>query len=245
MPSNTGAWILLGVLAGIASLASAANIQRNEDQTIHQSNGNTFLSNGAGQIIRGPDGRTVLIGSDGRRIITDADYSDYDMPRDYDYSGNFNNVIINGGSGSSVFQNNGHSSAFGDWSQGSYVSSNGRTIRVINGAMELNDHGQVYTFKPKAAGVNEKETVTINGQPAQVEYTNGDIVVELADHTVIAKIGERTFVGDRESFDNRDKLEAEAKNYAARIHQQVQDNIRKTMEDIQRNLQGSMGHIFY
>ncbi|EDW48706.1 uncharacterized protein LOC6610077 [Drosophila sechellia] len=246
MGSNTGAWILLGLLAGIASLSSAANIQRNEDQTILQNNGNTFLSNGAGQIIRGPDGKTVLIGSDGRRIITDADSSEDDSSQDYDHhGGSYNNVIINGGSGSSVIQGDGHSFIVGDASHGSYMNSNGRSIRIINGAIELNDHGQVYTFQPKAKGVNEKETVTVNGQPAQVEYSNGDIVIELADHTVIAKTGGRTFLGDRESFDNRDKLEAEAKNYADRIQHEVHANLQKTMADIQRDLQNSLGNIFY
>ncbi|XP_016957097.1 uncharacterized protein LOC108029380 [Drosophila biarmipes] len=243
MGSGTATWILLGLMAGIASMSSAANIPRAEDQTILQNNGNTFLSNGAGQIIRGPDGRTVLIGSDGRRIIADADSSEEDISQDYGHGGN-NNVIINGQSGSSIIQSNGHSFIYGDESQGSYINSNGRTVRIINGAIELNENGKVYTFQPKAAGVNQRETVDINGQPAQVEYSNGDIVIELADHTVVAKVAGRTFLGDRYSFDNRDKLEAEAKNYAQRIHQEVQASLKKTMEDIRANLQESLGNLF-
>jgi len=92
--------------------------------------------------------------------------------------------------------------------------------------------------------VNQKETVDINGQPAQVEYSNGDIVIELADHTVIAKTGGRTFMGDRYSFDNRDKLEAEARQYAEQIQNEVQASLKKTMDDIRANLQESLGNIF-
>ncbi|XP_044316947.1 uncharacterized protein LOC108051740 [Drosophila rhopaloa] len=234
MGSSTGTWILLGLVAGVASLASAAKIPQSDEQTILQNNGNTFLSNGAGQIIQGPDGKTILIGSDGRRIIADADSSEEDDSRDYG-QGN-SNVIINGQSGSSLIQSNGHSFIYGDQSHGSYINSNGRSVRIINGAIELNENGQVYTFQPKAAGVNEKETVDINGQPAQVEYSNGDIVIELADHTVIAKTGGRTFLGDRYSFDNRDKLEAEAKNYAQRIENEVRATLQKTMEDLKAEL---------
>ncbi|XP_017003197.3 uncharacterized protein Bbd [Drosophila takahashii] len=239
MCSSSATWILLGLMAGIASQSSAASIQRGEDQTILQNNGNTFLSNGAGQIIRGPDGRTVLIGSDGRRIIANADSSEEDDSQDYGHGGN-NNVIINGQSGSSIIQSDGHSFVYGDESGGSYINNNGRTVRIINGAIELNEHGQVYTFQPKAAGVSQKETVTINGQPAQVEYSNGDIVIELADHTVVAKVGGRTFLGDRYSFDNRDKLEAEAKNYAERLQHDIQASLKKTMDD----LHAELGNLF-
>ncbi|KAH8365302.1 hypothetical protein KR084_008607 [Drosophila pseudotakahashii] len=239
MCSSSATWILLGLMAGIATQSSAANIQRGEDQTILQNNGNTFLSNGAGQIIRGPDGRTVLIGSDGSRIIANADSSEEDISQDYGNGGN-NNVIINGQSGSSIIQSDGHSFIYGDKSHGSYINNNGRTVRIINGAIELNEHGQVYTFQPKAAGVSQKETVNINGQPAQVEYSNGDIVIELADHTVVAKVGGRTFLGDRYSFDNRDKLEAEAKNYAERLQYEIQANLKKTMDD----LHAELGNLF-
>ncbi|XP_017072654.1 uncharacterized protein LOC108108915 [Drosophila eugracilis] len=244
MGSSTGTWILLGLVAGIASLSTAANVGRSDDQTILHNNGNTFLSNGAGQIIRGPDGKTVLIGSDGRRIIANADSSEEDVSQDYGSGGSNNNVIINGQGGSSIIQSDGHSFIYGDESQGSYINSNGRTVRIINGAIELNENGKVYTFQPKAPGVNQKETVDINGQPAKVEYSNGDIIIELADHTVVAKIGGRTFLGDRYSFDNRDKLEAEAKNYAERIQQEVRASLKKTMDDLHKDLQETLGNLF-
>ncbi|KAH8280305.1 hypothetical protein KR018_002308 [Drosophila ironensis] len=239
----TGTWILLGLMASIAALAGAANVPPPDDQKIIQNNGNTFLSNGAGQIFRRADGKTVLIGSDGRSIVTDSDdLSDED---DSGVSGNFghNNVIINGQSGNSIIQSNGHNFIYGNADQGSYINSNGRSVRVANGAIELTERGKVFTFQPKAPGVNSKETVDVNGQPAQVEYSNGDIIVELADHTVIAKVGNRTFLGDRYSFDNRDKLEAEAQNYANRIQEEVSAGIKKTMEDLAADLANTFGGI--
>ncbi|KAI8038525.1 uncharacterized protein LOC128254868 [Drosophila gunungcola] len=242
MGSRTGTWILLGLVAGVASLATAANVPQSDEQRILQNNGKTFLSNGAGQIIRGADGKTILIGSDGNRIVVNDASSEEESSQDYGQSNS--NVIINGQSGSTLIQSDGHSYIYGDASQGSYINSNGRSLRIINGAIELNEHGQVYTFQPKAVGVNEKETVDINGQPAQVEYSNGDIVIELADHTVIAKIGGRTFLGDRYSFDNRDKLEAEAKNYAQRIEHEVNTSIQKSMEELNAELQRTLGNLF-
>ncbi|EDW91393.2 uncharacterized protein LOC6530798 [Drosophila yakuba] len=245
MPSNTGAWILLGLLAGIAALSSAATIQQSGDKTILRNNGHTFLSSGAGQIIRGPDGRTVLIGSNGQRIVVNGDSSEEDNSPEYGTRGHHNNVIINGGSGSSVYHNDGRGFIVGNANEDSYITGDGRSLRVINGAIELNDHGQVYVFPPKAPGVYEKETVPVNGQPALVEYSNGDIVVELADHTVFAKVGDRTFLGDRASFNNRDKLEAEAKNYAERVQQEVLAGLQKTMDDIHRNIQDSLRRVAY
>ncbi|KAH8402330.1 hypothetical protein KR009_011414 [Drosophila setifemur] len=240
MGSSTGTWILLGLMAG---LASAANVLQTEDQKIIQNNGNTFLSNGAGQIIRRADGKTVLIGSDGRSIVTNSeDSSEEDNYGVQQFSGN--NVIINGQYGNSIVQSNGHSYIYGDSTQGSsIISQNGRSVRIINGAIELTENGQVYNFQPKAPGVNTKETVTINGQPAQVEYSNGDIIVELADHTVIAKTGNRSFLGDRYSFDHREELEAEAQNYANRIQKEVSENLQKSMDDLKDELEKAFGNI--
>ncbi|EDV35833.1 uncharacterized protein Dana_GF12271, isoform A [Drosophila ananassae] len=241
MGSSTRTWILLGLMAGVATLSGAANVVQSGDQRIIQNNGNTFLSNGAGQIIRRPDGKTVLIGSDGRSIITDTDESSEEDIANEHYSNN--NVIINGQSGTSIVQSSGHNYIYGDGSQGSYITQNGRSIRIVDGGIELNENGQIFNFKPKGPGVNTKETVDINGQPAQVEYSNGDIVVELADHTVIAKIGGRTFMGDRYSFDNREKLEVDAQNMAARIHEEVNADIKKTMEDLHASLQNTFANI--
>ncbi|XP_043644248.1 uncharacterized protein LOC122613896 [Drosophila teissieri] len=246
MPSNTGAWILLGLLAGIASLSSAGTILRNGDRTILQNNGNTILSSGAGQIFRRPDGRMVLIGSNGRSMIVNGGASsEEDISGEYGTGGHHNNIIINGGSGSSVYRNGGQGFIVGDANKDTFITGDGRSVRVVNGAIELNDHGQVYVFHPKAAGVYDKETVPFSGQTAQVEYSNGDIVVELVDHTVIAKIGDRIFVGDRESFNNRDKLEAEVKNYGHRIQQEIQESIQKTMEDVYRSIQDSIRPVMY
>ncbi|KAH8291536.1 hypothetical protein KR054_012576 [Drosophila jambulina] len=234
MGSSTGSWILLGLVASVASLANAASIQRSDGQSIYQSNGNTYLSNGAGQIIRRADGKTVLIGSDGNQIVT----SDEDDSLDFDSSSggsynSHNNVIINGKN--SFYQGNGG---------GSFINSNGRTVRIINGVLELTENGQVYTFQPKEKSVNQKETVTINGQPAQVEYSNGDVIVELTDHTVVAKVGDNSFVGDRNSFDNREKLVAEAHEDAHRIQKEVHENLKKTMEELHTQLQSTFGNIF-
>ncbi|KAH8254616.1 hypothetical protein KR032_011230 [Drosophila birchii] len=242
MGSNTGTWILLGLVAVVASLASAANIQRASDQSIYQNGGSTYLSNGAGQIIRRPDGRTVLIGSDGSQIVTSGedDSADDDSSSGGNHSNN--NIIINGQN--TVVQNDGHSFIYSNSREGNYITSNGRSMRIINGALELTENGQVYTFQPKARTVNEKETVIVNGQPAQVEYTNGDVIVELADHTVLAKVGDRTFLGDRNSFDNRDKLEAEAKNNAQNLQKELHASLKKTMDDLNAHLQETFGNIF-
>ncbi|KAH8319959.1 hypothetical protein KR074_010042 [Drosophila pseudoananassae] len=245
MGSSTRTWILLGLMAGVATLSGAAKLPQEDDQRIIQNNGNTYLSNGAGQIIRRADGKTVLIGSDGRSIVTDTeDSSEEDGSNTYYGNNNNNNVIINGETGNSIVQSYGHSFIYGDGNQGgSYINSNGRTIRIVNGAIELTENGKTYTFQPKARGVATKETVDVNGQPAEVEYTDEDIVVELADHTVIAKIGGRTFVGDRYSFEHREQLEADARNLASRIHEEVNTNLKKTMEDLQANLQNTFANI--
>ncbi|XP_017051031.1 uncharacterized protein LOC108094770 [Drosophila ficusphila] len=237
----TGTWISLVV--AIATLTSAANIQRSDDSRIVHSNGNTFLSNGAGQIIRGPDGKVVLIGSDGRRIIANDDSSEEDPSQESGQNYN-SNVIINGRTGSNIIQSNGHSFIYGPSSEGGVIVNSGYTVRIINGALELTENGKVYTFQPKPAGVNEQETVDINGQPAVVEYSNGNVIIELADKTVIAKVGDQTFLGDRYSFDNRDKLVAETNQYVQRVQQEVQDNLKKTMSDLNAQLQRTLGNIF-
>ncbi|KAH8301704.1 hypothetical protein KR059_009546 [Drosophila kikkawai] len=245
MGSSTGTWILLGLVACIASLASAANIQRSDGQSIYQNNGHTFLTSGAGQIIRGPNGKTVLIGSDGSQIV--ANDSDEDDSLDLDdgsHNYNSNNIIING-ERSTILQNDGNSILYGSANEGSQMSLNGRTVRVINGGLELNENGQVYTFRPKARSENQKETVNINGKPAQVDYSNGDIVIELADHTVVAKVGDRTFLGDRNSFDNRDKIEAESQKEARRIQEVIHANIKKSMDELHAHLQSTLGNMFH
>ncbi|KAH8373771.1 hypothetical protein KR200_007211 [Drosophila serrata] len=242
MGSSTGSWILLGLVAGVVALASAANIQRSDGQSIVQNNGNTFLSNGAGQIIRRSDGKTVLIGSDGNQIVTSDEDDSLDVDSSSGGNHNSNNIIINGQS--TMIQNDGKSFIYGNGRDGSYINSNGRTVRIIDGGIELNEHGQVYNFRPKARTGNQKETIIVNGQPAQVEYSNGDIIVELADHTVIAKVGDRTFLGDRHSFDNRDKLEAEAKNHAHQIQKEVHESIKKSMDDLHAQLKNTFGNLF-
>ncbi|KAH8258102.1 hypothetical protein KR038_005714 [Drosophila bunnanda] len=243
MGSSTGSWILLGLVAGVASLASGANIQSSDGQSIVQNNGHTFLSNGAGQIFRRSDGKTVLIGSNGNQIVTDDEDDSDDDDSSSGGNHNSNNIIINGQS--TMIQNDGKSFIYGNGREGSYINSNGRSVRIINGAIELNENGQVYTFRSKARSANLKETVTINGQPAQVEYSNGDVIVELADHTVVAKVGDRTFLGDRNSFDNRDKLEAEAKEHAHRIQKEAHENLKKSMDDLHAQLRNTFSNIFH
>lgn len=218
----------------------AASIAQSDDQRILQNNGNTFLSNGAGQIFRRPDGKTVLIGSDGRSIVTDTDESSEEDIANY-HSVN-TNIIRNGPSGNTIIQGSEGNYIYGN-GEGSYISANGRSMRIVNGALELNDNGQIFTFKPKGPGVNTKEIVDVNGQPAQVEYSNGDIVVELADHTVVAKVNGRSFMGDRYTFENREKLENDAKNMAARIQEEVNAGLKKTMEDLQASLKDTFANI--
>ncbi|KAH8291535.1 hypothetical protein KR054_012577, partial [Drosophila jambulina] len=192
-------------------------------QTIFERNGNTFLSHSAGQIYTRPDGRTALMGSGGGQIITGG----FDSPSGGNYNtntniNNNNNVITNGHS--TIVQDNGRDFIYGSAGEGSYINGReGFGVRIVNGGLEVTENGRVHSFPPKQ---NHRETVTINGQAAQVEYTNGDIIVELSDHTVIAKVGNRPFVGDRNTFDNRDRLEAEARNNSQRSQNEARSNFR-------------------
>ncbi|EDW72594.2 uncharacterized protein Dwil_GK19306 [Drosophila willistoni] len=252
---------LSGTLIILGLIASGIYAQNPEVQIgggggiIQQKDGSTYLANEAGQIFRRPDGKIVLIGANGQQLVTDSDDSDEDDDDDSHSShssSEFNNVVINGGDGggTSFYQTGGKSYMFVTAQENSYINSNGHSLKVINGGLQLEEGGKQYTFLPRAADVNQKETVDINGKPATVEYSGGNVIIELADKTLIAKLGNRIFVGDRDGFNNRDKLESEinqqarlARENAVRLQQQISLQISQTMEKIQRDLQQSLGKL--
>ncbi|XP_034654343.1 uncharacterized protein LOC117892306 [Drosophila subobscura] len=232
--------LILGLIGGVACLASAMPQGGDaEEQKLIRSGGSTYLSNGAGQIIKGPNGKTILIGSDGRQIVADSSDSDEDVSLDDGTSGN--NVIINGGQ-SSIITSNGrtHQYATGNIN---YSTHNGHSVTVVNGVITLTEGGKQYRFEAQPAGVEKRETIDINGKPATVQYSNGDVIVELADQTVIAKVGDSSFIGDRQSFENRDKLQAEALQQAQQIQQQVQEDVKRMMQNLNEELQRTLGNI--
>ncbi|XP_041448066.1 uncharacterized protein LOC111077270 [Drosophila obscura] len=233
-------WMILGLIGSVACLASAMP-QGADDQQILRNKGSTYLSNGAGQIIRGADGKTILIGSDGRRIIADASDSEEDASQDIGLIGGSNNIVINGGQ-SSIITSNGKTLQYGAGNI-NYSGYNGHSITVVNGVITLTEGGKQYRFEAKPANVEKRETIDINGKPATVQYSNGDVIVELADQTVIAKIGDSSFIGDRNSFENRDKLQAEAKQYAEKIQLQVQEDLKNMLQGMREELQKTLGNI--
>ncbi|EDW36193.1 GL17667 [Drosophila persimilis] len=246
--------IILGLIGSVVACLASAMPQGtgSDDQKILRSQGSTFLSNGAGQIIRGADGKTILIGSDGRRIIADTSISEEDASQDDDsflvqnnggssISSNDNNIFINGGQ-SNIITSNGKTLQYGTGNI-NYSGYNGHSINVVNGVITLREGGKQYTFEAQPPNVEKREAIVINGQPATVQYSHGDVIVELADQTVIAIVGNTSFIGDRTSFENRDKLQAEAKTYAENIQRQVQEGLKKSLQQMNEDLQKSLGNI--
>lgn len=218
---------------------------------LYNRGGNTGLQNEAGSIHTRPDGSTVLIGTGGQTLVTNGDDSDED---DDDFSGlSFNNVIINGrsvqGGGGSVFTGNGGSLLVNDGGEGSFQSYNNYQLRIVNGGLQLTVGGKVYNFLPK--DTNTQEKVDINGQQATVDYENGNIVVQLADGTVLAKTETGLFSGsDRQLYDNRKQIQENAAREAERVQQQIanlqkelQQNLAIQMKQLQENLEQTLGNI--
>ncbi|XP_068145903.1 uncharacterized protein Bbd [Drosophila tropicalis] len=244
--------IILGLIAsGIYAQNPEVQIEGGGG-IIQQKDGSTYLANEAGQIFRRADGKTVLIGANGQQLVTDGDDSDESDDDDSHFSSNFNNVVINGanGGGTNFYQTGGKSYLFVTAQENSYINSNGHSLKVINGGLLLEEGGKQYTFLPRAADVNQKETVDINGKPATVEYSRGNVIIELSDKTLIAKLGNRIFVGDRDGFNNREKLESEinqqaqlARQNAVLLQQQISMQISQTMAKIQRDLQQKLGNL--
>lgn len=222
---------------------------------LYNRGGNTVLQNEAGSIHTRPDGSTVLIGSDGQTLVTNGRDSDDDEQDDDDISGpsfHSNNVIINGRSvhgGGSIFTGNGGSVLVNHGGEGSYQSYNNYQLRLVNGGLQLTVGGKEYNFLPKAT--NSQEKVDINGQQATVDYENGNIVVQLADGTVLAKTETGLFSGsDRQSYDNRKKIQEDAAREAEQVQQHIanlqrdlQENLAAQMKQLQENLQLTLGNI--
>lgn len=219
---------------------------------LYNRGGNTVLQNEAGSIYTRPDGRTVLIGADGQTLVTNG--SDSDEEDDDDISGSSfhsNNVIINGRSvngGGSFFTSNGGSVLVNQGGEGSFQSYNNYQLRIVNGGLQLTVAGKVYNFAPK--DTNSQEKIDINGQQATVSYENGNIVVQLADGTVLAKTESGLFSGDRQSYDNRKQIQENAAREAERVQQHVaqlqkelHDNLAIQMKQLQENLQQTLGNI--
>ncbi|KAH8421028.1 hypothetical protein KR222_004441 [Zaprionus bogoriensis] len=221
---------------------------------MYNKGGNTVLQNEAGSIHTGPDGRTVLIGANGQTLVSNGDDSDEDDSDDDDdvhFSGNFhsNNVVINGrsirdGSGG-IFTGGDGTLLVNHGGEGSFQSYNNYQLRILNGGLQLTTGGKVYNFPPK--DTNSQEKIDINGQPATVEYNNGNIVVQLADGTVLAKADNGLFSGNRQSFDNRKKIQENAAREAARVqenlaqfqkdlHLRLGNQMRQLQEDLERTL---------
>ncbi|EDW00768.1 uncharacterized protein LOC6560117 [Drosophila grimshawi] len=223
---------------------------------IYKNGGNVFLQNEAGSIYTRPDGRKVLVGAGGQTIVTGADDSDEDTSAEGNYNGGGGGIFINGqqvggGGGGSSFISGGGSSLFiNQAGEGAYQTYNNNQIRIINGGLQLTSGGQVYTFPAKGADVNSKETVEINGQNAVVEYQNGNIIVELADGTVLAKADGGLFSGNRQSYDNRKQIQADAaleaaraQEYAASLQKNLHEQLSNQMRNLQEELQRTLGNI--
>ncbi|XP_030375701.1 uncharacterized protein LOC115624981 [Scaptodrosophila lebanonensis] len=208
---------------------------------LHNSAGGTILQNGAGSIYTRPDGRRVLVGSNGQTLVTRPD-SDEDSSDSGEYdkwisdSGDNQNVIINGqsygsGSGGNVLIGG----------QNGVFINGGQTVRVVNGGLQLTEGGRDYVFKPRAPGVTEQEQVEINGHPATVFYEQGGVRVERQDGTVLAYgiNGEGLFMGDKQAYAKRKEILADIPRQTAQIGEEV----RRSMEKLQAELQQSLGNI--
>ncbi|XP_033254033.1 uncharacterized protein LOC117193392, partial [Drosophila miranda] len=156
-------------------------------------------------------------------------------------SPNDNNIFINGGQ-SNIITSNGKTLQYGTGNI-NYSGYNGHSINVVNGVITLKEGGKQYTFETQPPNVEKREAIVINGQSATVQYSHGDVIVELADQTVIAIVGNTFFIGDSTSFENRDKLQEEAKKYAENIQRQVQEGLKKTLQQMNEDLQRSLGNI--
>ncbi|TDG51069.1 hypothetical protein AWZ03_002432 [Drosophila navojoa] len=192
--------------------------------------GNVVLQNEAGTIYKRPDGRTVLIGANGQTLVTRSDESDEDTSIDDDDDqfrrqkgnrGNSGNIFISQAGGSGIQTYNGYRS------------------ELVDGGLRLTVNGFTYNFPAKDASVNSKQQIKINGENATLQYDNGNIVVEMADGTVIGKAEGGLFTGNRHSYDNRKKIQEElAANIATLQYNlsHLQDNIARQINQIGINL---------
>lgn len=216
-----------------------------------------MLQNEAGSIYTRPDGRKVLVGAGGQTIVTGADDSDEDDDDDTQsgFSGNYgNNVVINGRSvgGSSFISSNGGALVMNQAGEGGYQTYNNHQIRIVNGGLQLTTGGQVYDFPAKDASVSSQEKININGQEATVQYENGNIVVELADGTVLAKADGGLFSGDRNSYVNRKQIQEDAARQAAKVQEDIahlqkelNERLNFQMRKLQEDLEHTLGNIHF
>ncbi|SPP72899.1 uncharacterized protein LOC117590383 [Drosophila guanche] len=108
-------------------------------------------------------------------------------------------------SSATTIMDNGHTLIHGT-GDSNKISYNGHTILVEHGVIRLLEGDKPYTFRPQADSVETRKSVSINGHPATVQFSRGNIFVHLPDGTVVAKSGNNYFVGDRYAVENRDTM---------------------------------------
>ncbi|XP_034654346.1 uncharacterized protein LOC117892308 [Drosophila subobscura] len=108
-------------------------------------------------------------------------------------------------SSATTIMDNGHTLIHGT-GDSNKISYNGHTILVEHGIIRLLEGDKPYTFRPQAANVEKSKSISINGHPATVQFSRGNIFVHLPDGTVVAKSGNSYFVGDRYAVENRDTM---------------------------------------
>ncbi|XP_030554171.1 uncharacterized protein LOC115758153 [Drosophila novamexicana] len=244
-------------IAGTAELPTPPTQAQPVSSYLYNQGGNVVLQNEAGSIYTRPDGRKVLVGAGGQTIVTGADDSDEDDDDDTQsgFSGNYgNNVVINGRSvgGSSFISSNGGALVMNQAGEGGYQTYNNHQIRIVNGGLQLTTGGQVYDFPAKDASVSSQEKININGQEATVQYENGNIVVELADGTVLAKADGGLFSGDRNSYVNRKQIQEDAARQAAKVQEDIahlqkelNERLNFQMRKLQEDLEHTLGNIHF
>ncbi|EDW60795.1 uncharacterized protein [Drosophila virilis] len=244
-------------IAGTAELPTAPTQAQPVSSYLYNQGGNVVLQNEAGSIYTRPDGRKVLVGAGGQTIVTGGDDSDEDDDDDTQsgFSGNYgNNIVINGRSvgGSSFISSNGGALVMNQAGEGGYQTYNNHQIRIVNGGLQLTTGGQVYDFPAKDASVSSQEKININGQEATVQYENGNIVVELADGTVLAKADGGLFSGDRNSYVNRKQIQEDAARQAAKVQEDIaqlqkelNERLNFQMRKLQEDLEHTLGNIHF
>lgn len=216
---------------------------------LYNRGGNVALQNEAGSIYRRPDGRTVLVGANGQTLVTGADDSDEDTSfsdEDQLYAGR--NVIIKGGKGQG-FINEG-TVIISQTGEGTIQTFKNYRLQLVNGGLRLTVEGKNYDFPAKDASVNSKEQIDINGQKATLQYDNGNIVVELADGTVMAKAEGGLFSGNRYSYDNRKQIQANAaqdiahlQTNLAQLEKNITQEVNQAIQNIGSDLTFNLGNL--
>ncbi|EDW36194.1 GL17668 [Drosophila persimilis] len=86
------------------------------------------------------------------------------------------------------------------------ITYNGHRFVVDHGIIKLFEGSKTYTFRPLGANVEKRQSIDFNGRPATVQLSNGNVFVYLPDGTVMGRIGNSYFVGDRYAVENRDRM---------------------------------------